>query len=288
VARTIEQIQQQIIDRIKATPVLAAVLTSTSAVAIWYLWTYVIATVIWTLEVEQDLHKAEVTEIIDKKDPHHTRWYAEIAKKFQYGYQLPADDVKYDNSGLTDEQISNSMIISYCAVVEQDKGLRIKVARLVNGDLAPLDANQLSAFKEYMARVKDAGVRLQIDSLPADSLKLKLRIYYDPLVISANGSRLDGSDNRPVPNAVNKYLKNLPFNGTLALALLVDSLQDVQGVVIPHVVEAQARYGTINYTSFDVQYSPDAGYLRIINDTDQDIDPDTDLKIEYIAQTVIT
>lgn len=278
-ARTIIQIQQQIIERVKATPVLAAVLTSTSMVAIWLLWAEVVATVIWAHEMLFDAHKAEVKEIINEGKAHSTRWYAARAKDFQFGYQLDTEEDTYDNTGLTVEQIAASLIVAYSAVVEQDGGLRIKVARLLNGDLAPLDAPQLAAFTEYMARIKDAGVDLKIDSLPPDSLKLQLKVYYDPLVIGANGSRLDGTDNAPVVNTVNEYLKKLPFNGTLVLALLTDDLQAVPGVVIPHIAQAQARYGSLAYSVFDVKYSPDAGYLRVLQPTDLDI--------IYIAQTVI-
>jgi hypothetical protein len=50
-------------------------------------------------------------------------------------------------------------------------------------------------------------------------------------------------------------------------------------VVIPHIGLAQARYGEIPYTPFDVKYSPDAGYLRILNDAD--------LQISYTPQSAI-
>ncbi len=105
------------------------------------------------------------------------------------------------------------------------------------------------------------------------------KVYYDPLVLSSTGARLDGSDNEPVKTAIKKYLENLPFNGTYVLAYHIDFVQKIDGVIIPHIVSAAARYGTLDFNSINVLYEPDAGYLRFATDSD--------LQIEYIAHSVI-
>lgn len=278
-ARTITEIQADMISRVKATPELAD-LNSTSDTAIWRLWTYIISVCIWALENLFDQHKNEVTALINDKAPHSLRWYANKARDFQYGSELVAGEDFYDNSRLSADEIAKQKIIVFSAVVEQSKGLRLKAARLVQGDLNALDAQQLASFSEYMNRIKDAGVNpLLVESQAPDSLKLSIRLYYNPLVLGDDGSRLDGTDPDPVGKKVREYLKNLPFNGTMVLAYLVDALQQVDGVVIPHIWEAQARYGNLPFTAFDVKYTPDAGYLRILEEDDLDI--------KFIPQSVI-
>lgn len=251
-----------------------------SSVSIESILFSIVATCQWTLETLFDLHKTEVTGIIDNMKPHSLRWYANMAKAFEYGYELAPEEDYYDNTGLTDDQIAESKIVAYSAVVEQEKNLRVKVAKIDGDDLAALDATEKAAFDEYMNRVKDAGVKLVIDSLPADSLKLTLRIFYNPLVLDSSGARLDGTGSTPVQDAINDYLKKLPFNGWLVLAYLIDALQKVDGVIVPVLDQAQAAYGTLPYSAIDVKYNPDAGYLRVLN-------PDTDLNIEFIPQSVI-
>jgi hypothetical protein len=276
-ARTIDQIQQSIIDNIQADPVLSVAFTSTSKTAIWRLLTRVVAVAFWGLEVLFDTVKAEVLELLDNLKPHNTRWYAQKARAFQYGYSLPADTDKYDNSLLTEEQIEDSQIVKYAAVTEGEDGrLRIKVAT-EGADLEPLTEPQLEAFSEYMKRIKDAGVRLNINSLPADKLKLGLKIYYDPLILNGDGQRIDGTSLTPVKDAVDTFLKNLPFNGVFVLAYLVDALQQVEGIIIPHIVTCETAYGALAFTTVNVQYLPDAGYLRFENEGD--------LTIEYIPQS---
>jgi hypothetical protein len=275
-ARTIDEIQASVIAEIQGDPVLAPVATSTSKTALWRLWTRIVATCAWTVEVLFDTLKAELNELLDLLKPHSPRWYATKAKAFQYGYSLPLESDKYDNSALTETQISDSQIVQYVAVVEQTKNLRLKVAKL-GTDLEPLTVGELTAFSEYMARVKDAGVKLVIDSLPADKLKLTVDIYYDPLILNNIGQRIDGSDLEPVKNAITKYLQNLPFNGVFVLAYLVDKLQKVQGVTIPTIIAAQYSYGLFPFTSISVKYQPDSGYLRF--------DVPGDLVLNYIPQS---
>lgn len=278
-ARTITEIQDDIISRVAGTAELST-LNSSSRVAVWRLWTYIVAVSIWALENLFDLHKTEVTNLINEKAPHSLRWYANKAKDFQYGSELAYEEDYYDNSALTEDQVAEQKIIAFSAVVEQSKGLRLKVARIVDGDLNALTAQQLESFETYMNRIKDAGITpLVVESLPPDNLKLELIIYYNPLVLGSDGSRLDGTNPDPVGNRIRDYLKNLPFNGTLVLAYLVDALQQVDGVVIPHIVQAQAKYGTLAYSAIPVMYNPDAGYLRV--------QEEEDLTITFIPQSTI-
>lgn len=237
-----------------------------------------VAFAIWTLETLFDLHKSEVTDYIANMKPHTVRWYATKAKMFQYGFNLLADSDLYDNTDKTDEEIQASKIVAYSAVVESDKQLVIKVAK-DTGDLAPLTVVELAAFKEYIARIKDAGVVTNIISEVADNLSLEIDLYYNPLVLNANGQRLDGSSMTPVADAVRNYLKVLPFNGEFVLAYLTDALQGVDGVVIPHIRTAKYKYGGLSWLDIVVKYTPYSGYLRIADTVD--------LKINYIPQTEI-
>lgn len=267
-ARTIADIQAEIIAAKEARPELAE-LNSSSRTATWRLWLYITAVCIWTLEVMFDLHKVEVANYINNMKPHSPLWYANLAKAYQHGQVLPPDTDMYDNTGLTDEEIQERKIVAYAAVVKAERGLRIKLAKVVGSDLGKLDAvTEMPSIRNYLGRTGDAGVKLLITSDDPDSLKLSLAIYYDPLVLDNEGARLDGSNNEPVQAAIRNYLRNLPFDGIFVLAYLVDVLQQVPGVTVPHILSASARYGVLTYTSFNVEYQPDAGYLRLLDPAD--------------------
>lgn len=277
-ARTITQIHEELIAAKNAQTQLAG-LTSTSATALWRLWLYVVAVGMYTHEVLFDAHKAEVLDIISRMKPHSLKWYATKAVAYMHGYDLVSDADFYDTTGLTEQEISDAMIVDYAAVVEVDNGLRVKVATDNGTDLVPLSSVQFDGFVEYMTRIKDAGVKLLITTQVADELKLNIELYYNPLIMDSTGARLDGGGATTVQDAIKNYLKRLPFNGVFVLAYLVDELQQVDGVVIPHIVQAQARYGSLAFSAFAVQYQPDSGYLRFATDAD--------LTITWIAKTPV-
>lgn len=266
---------QEVFDAIKAEAIALAtaagnqsaidMFNNTSRVAIWKIIFYAVAFCIHVFEEILDLFRTEIDDRVEALKPHSERWYAEMAKKFQFGYNLVDETDGYDNTGLTQQQIDDSLIIAHAAVVEQTRGIRIKVARLVSGELAALTDPQLDAFIEYMERIKDAGIKLLITSDAADDLQAELRIYYNPLVLADDGSRLDGTAATPVQDAFESYLKSLPFNGLFVPQLMIDKLQAVDGVVIVKDDLWLARYGALAYASIDVEYQPDAGYLRLIN-----------------------
>ena len=237
--------------------------SSTSRVAVWKIFFYAVAFCINVIEQLHDLFRREMDDKIDRLKPHSARWFAEKAKLFQYGYNLVAEADYYDNTGLTDDAIAASKIVSYAAVVEQERGVRIKVAKTAGDDLDALNISEVSAFSEYMARVKPAGIKVLITSSVADDLKASLRLFYNPLVLKSDGGRIDGTDGDPVQAALRTFLKNLPFNGLFVAQMAVDALQAVEGVVIVKDDVWQARYGILDYESVDYEYTPDAGYLRI-------------------------
>jgi hypothetical protein len=63
----------------------------------------------------------------------------------------------------------------------------------------------------------------------------------------------------------------LPFDGELVLAHLIDKLQKAEGVVIPHLINAESQAIDINTNLYneaqpiDVKTIPESGYFTIPN-----------------------
>lgn len=245
-------------------PLLVNMFNSTSRVAIWKIFFYAVAFAWNALDQLFDLFRAEIDDKIKRQKPGSAMNVVELAKNFQYGYDLEYGTTAYDNGSLTEDQVTESKIVTYAAAVEQVRGIRIKVAKGTS-ELQPLTAEELISFSAYMERVKAAGIQLLITSQVADDLNATIRIFYNPLVLRSDGGRIDGVDSEPVQNALRKYLKNLPFNGLFVPQYAVDALQAVEGVTIVMADSMSARYGAIDFTEIDVEYNPDSGYLRLNN-----------------------
>lgn len=229
-----------------------------------------------TVETIFDIFKRDVDARLRELKPHSERWYANKALAYQHGFILLPDSDLFDNTGAIDSDITASRVVKYAAVVQQENQygrvyLRIKLAKDNGDDLTQLSATELAGVTEYLRRIKDAGIPLQVQSLPADSIKMRWRIYYDPLILDANGNRLDGTQNEADMTAIKGYLKKLPFNGVYVTQYHTDDVQTVEGIIIAEVDMVQTKYGDLPFTAVNTKITPDSGYLRFNNAGDLEI-----------------
>ena len=272
-ARSIQEIQTLIYQAKAQEPALSE-LNSTSKVAIWRLWVYIISVAIWSLEKLFDLHRADIDKRLAELKPHTARWYRSKALAFQYGLDLLPDSDTFNNQGHTEGAIEASKIVKYSAVIEsKNEGrLIVKIAGEQGDTLQPITDAQKQAFEAYLSEIKDAGVRLSVVNYQPDILHLQMKIVYDPLMLDSNGQSIIHAT-KPVERAIKDYLKRLPFNGELVLAHLIDALQQAEGVKIPHLVLAQSKNVTSSgeygaFETIEISKIPTAGYFTIDNFND--------------------
>lgn len=270
-ARTIDEIQAQIIASFQADATLSGA-SSTSVTAIWRLITRVVAMAIATLENLFDLYQLDVAAQIELMKPHSARWYQSKALNYHHGFDLIEGDDEYDLTGFNDAIVEGAKIIAQAAAVDDDGILTIKVNKEQNGDLVALDTAQYDGFVAYIRDIRDAGVNMQILSFAADKMTIEIDVYYDPLILDANGQRLDGTAVEPVKDAIKAFLRALPFDGEFVKAHLTDALQSVDGVFVPQIRSCQiTRFDSDTFTEVDITYNPYAGFIRIYNDADYTI-----------------
>ncbi len=254
-ARTIDQIQNEIYQRIANDQTLSTELTSTSKVAIWRLWVYIIAFAIW-------IHEAIVEENAKNSRVHTLLWYQSQALLFLDGIDLQWENGQFSYPTLI-EDIEARKLVKRCAVLENKDGeLVIKITGDRN---QPLEDNQERRFTTYMNEIKDAGNRLKIVNREADSLKLHLDVYVDTLVIDLDtGQYLETSQTyKPVEDSIENYLNHLEFNGALIKNRLIDAVQEAQGVYDLEIKVLQHRYGELPFTNVGRLIVPDAGHFKI-------------------------
>lgn len=281
-ARTIKEIKDSITGSFMSNSVLQAAYefeagavfeNEFSKVSVESILFDVVAFSIWLLESIFDNHKKEIDIALYEQKSGTPRWYRNMSLAFQYGFDLLVDSDKFDNTGYTDDQIEASKIIKYCSVKEsiESNRLTIKVAGGSGDALEQLDDTQITAFLQYMAEIKYAGVKLNVVNNPADKLLLNMQIYRDVLVLNKYGVSLKNGQDKPVEKAIRSYMKALPFDGVLVLNDLIAHLRAVEGVDDANITIATSSfYDTVtsSYTAFkpiDVKTIPVAGYFEIEN-----------------------
>lgn len=233
---------------------------------------------LWSLDTLMDIFRGEMETEMEANHAHTKEWYRQKPLGFHFGVPVIPGTDKFDLTGLSDEQIESAKVIKQAATVKliSSNGygiLRIKVATAnESGELEPVPTEQFNALKDYMLRhVVDAGTQVKLTTGPADQLRLVMDVYYDSLVLSNTGSRLDGTNDTPVQTSITDYLRSIEFNGMLILGDLERVLQTIQGVKRAKVKEAASKYGDYDYTTegitnvgaIDEIRIADSGYMKV-------------------------
>ena len=236
---------------------------------------YIAAFIANAVEKLFDTHKQEVIELIAEDKSHTKNWYKNKALAYMSGYELGEDTDTYDVSELTTELIATAKVVKYAAVVEKANVVYIKVA----GDgLHPLTDDQEAGLIAYFKEVKDAGVKLQVINREADFFKATITVYYDPMVLNSAGiNAVTGTET--VRSAVTAFIGSLPFNGEYRNTTLIDSLQLLDGVVMPELVNSQTSTDGLTWNDVDAYVTPDSGYMKIYEVAD--------LTINYVAYETV-
>lgn len=226
-------------------------LTTTSKVAIWKLWAYTTAVVMWTQEKLWDLFKSEVELIKSNAFVGSLSWWEAKAIEFQYGDILIIDPTVYTIGYSTIDVVKQ--IVEHSACIEFGGKVYLKIRRK---DTDILSIPELAAFTSYVKQIKFAGTQVVIYNLNADDLKLYYEVFYNPIideaVVKAN-----------VETTINEYLLNIPFNGELDINALNVSIKAISGVKAVRLISASAKNGASPYVTFDNYYTSVAGYANI-------------------------
>lgn len=200
---------------------------SFSSVSLENIIFFIVAACCHVLESIFELYIKDVDEKISMAVVASVPWYYKMAKAFQYGDQLVLNETTQQYGyAIIDE---SKQVVKYAAVRDRGTSVQILVSGDKNGMPVALSNDVLTVFKQYMNRVKVAGVILGITSKRGDYLSIGANISVDPLVIDEEGYRLsDGT--KPVESAIEEHLKNIKYGGTFNKTKLVNAILAVDGV----------------------------------------------------------
>ena len=200
--------------------------THFSKVSIEGIILYIVAYCAHVLEALFESTKNEVEERFLQQLPGTTRWYAQKLKEYLYNFELD----EWGNpilDGHTDDEIAQAKIIKHAVAIDDAVSgiLLLKIAGEDNGNRIPLSDAQETQIKEYILRIKYAGVKTRLINEDGDTFNCVVDIWYDPL-LQSNDVKND------CEAAMKTYLQKLSFNGEFSIMALTDALQDVKGVKI--------------------------------------------------------
>lgn len=279
------EIQQQIIDAKAQAPSLNAleVLTtseqslnnanSNSKVAIWRLVVWVVAFAIW-------LHEKIVEKNAANSRPQNSPNYRQMVLNYIDGVPLIHDGSQFvfDTTGVTD--IEDRKIIKRCAILENNRGIVVKIATEIGGVLMPVNNDQAVRIMKYIDQQTQPGVPVRLINEPADNLKVNLKVYVDANVIDLEtGKQLNVSgDVYPVNDAINAYLSELEFNGAFVASFFTEKIRQYPGITLVDLQLLEWKYASLPFINAGIYKISNSGYFKIAPE---------DLTIEYLSHAVL-
>lgn len=199
-----------------------------SKVSLEAIWTFIVASAIYLLEMIVDQKTTELESQIAAEYPFSIPWYFATAKKFQLGDELVFDELTYQfGYALADE---TKQIVKNVAVRQREISGVTKLQVFATKDAkVALTAGELAAFQSYIKQIGAAGTHFDFISLVPDNLTINLTVNYNPQIMSYAGDRLSG-EGKPVDEAINTYLDTIKYGGSFSRTKLVDAVQAADGV----------------------------------------------------------
>lgn len=254
-ARTIKDIQQNIIDGLKAErPGL-----SPSMASEWRLWTWVVATNIHLFEVILDSFRKEMDAVADRLTPGTIRWYVDQCLRFQNGHELLFDEHTAQLYYAVDDPAAR--IIKVVAVCEGSGYLSIKVAKLDDDNrIVPLSPDELLNFTGYINSVKFAGTDIVVVSTTADRARYQMEVFYDLAVpVAAIRER--------VMAALDTFRTARDFNAMFYLQQFISTVMEVKGVVTADLKKIERKGASMtNFEAMGIVTELEAGYFDYADD----------------------
>lgn len=235
-ARTVAEIKKQMTDAFMADATIREKYGlregdtwsgSFSSVSLESIMFFIVAACCHVLEVVFEEYVKVVDDKVSMAVVASVPWYYKMAKAFLYGDSLVLnEDTQQYGYATIDE---GKQVVKYAAVRDRGTSVQILVSGEKDGKPVALSNSVLTVFKEYMNRVKVAGVVLNISSKESDKLSISATISVDSLVIDENGVKLsDGT--MPIEEAIENHLKDIQYGGTFNKTKLISAILSVDGV----------------------------------------------------------
>lgn len=269
-ARSITEIRDSILAGIAADGNLAT-LNNASATAIYKLIAYVVAVAINVAENIAEQMRDKTVALLGTQRLHGSQYYIDMIKGFQFS-DTEVEAIILDDYYIPRFEVPNDehKIVTSVAIREGNRKIFVKVNKGEAGALLPLTVTELKSLKNYCHLLKDLGTQMEVESLPAETLRVKMQIDHN----LAYGNLIEAN----VQTLINGYLLQMGYANRFSVqefeaALLADKrIVDLK----IETLTAFSANGTQNAEIFDLArgintktYLTVAGHMNLDNTNSQ-------------------
>lgn len=252
-ARNVDEIYASITSAKDADSRLAA-LDSSDELSVWRRIAKTFAGVTREVELLFDKLTVEIQKIIDRNIPGTPAWYAERSYEFQFGHPV----IVVDGRPTYAVDDADARIVKYASVQRGSTGNAIlKIAKQVSALPAPLTPTELNAFQAYVNNIMFAGSYISVRSIPADKIKLTIKVWYDALYTPEAARTF-------VEATINSYINDVQFDGYYRRITLTELLIHTESVKDIEIMDFKGKkHNATLWTDIIREYQALSGYARI-------------------------
>lgn len=189
--------------------------------------TWVVAAVIHSFETLLDVFAYDISETINRRVNGTPDYYARALLQYQKGDELTVreDGLAFGYASV-DESKRIITQVSYdenSDDVNLDSKLVLKVATGEKGNLSAVDADELVQIRTYLGKIKFAGTRIEVTSLPGDLLVPRLSVFWDGAI-----SEAEVFDN--IEERLKEYMMNVEFNAAVYVSKVMEAIRSAAHV----------------------------------------------------------
>lgn len=247
-ARTKEEIKNQIITKKESEPVLSDI-NSVSQTAFWKQFVELSAYVANIFEQLFDIFKSEVNTIVAESVVGKTDWYAKKIKAFQLGDILNANG-EYDVVNPAKQIVTRVSVDE----VEVDDRYRLVVKVAKSDPPTKFSPVELPQLQQYVEKIKFAGVWVDYISQEADQITKNITVYYKDIDEATAQANVIAKEK--------EYLDNIDFNGQFIRSDYVAYLKKAVGVVSVKINSLSATPESGSPVVIDEFYTAVSGYFK--------------------------
>ena len=276
-ARTKDEIFNNMIARKDADSVLSAVLTSNSKASFYQSLFAVFADEVGDFELTFDAFEARVQSLLDSRQVQTESWWRRVSLAFQLGDALTVFD--NGNVGYATINTANQIVKRAAIISAPNAPLALKVAKLGSDGVTPtpLTSSERTSFSAYINDVQPAGLTVDITSEEGDEVQLTMSVLVDSQVIDPdNGDLLSDRSIKPAERGIMNYFatfQNESFGGAFYANKLLQSILAETGIINATFdsLEKKAFTETAFSDVLAMQgrfFATFAGYVKIANGFD--------------------
>lgn len=252
-SRTIKQIYEEAVTERNKRLELAE-FSSDSKLSVLNGITWVAAAVIYTFESLMDVFAVDIADAINERVNGTPAYYANALLQYQQGDELTVrEDGLAFGYGSVDETKRIITQVSYVESTDDqnlDSKLILKVATGPRGKLEPIPAGELIPIAAYVDKVKFAGTRIEVVSLPGDVLIPRVTVYYD-------GAVTEDEIYRAIEEKLAGYMMEVDFDSAVYVSKVIEVIRSATHVTDVWIDEEAVPEQGVFLASYD-----DDGHLR--------------------------